>query len=104
MGFLHGVRLVFATSTAGFVPDVSGSHAMGRRVQPAHQRRMPRESVRLAGEFGEDRLGDVCRCRRVATDLPNGGRVDQVQVAAHHFLERRFRPVVRVAPEQFGLF
>ena len=76
MGFLHGVRLVFATSTAGFVPDVSGSHAMGRRVQPAHQRRMPRESVRLAGEFGEDRLGDVCRSCRVATDLPNGGRVD----------------------------
>jgi len=65
---------------------------------------MPHESVRLAGEFGEDRLGDVCRSCRVATDLPNGGRVDQVQVAAHHLLERRFRPVLRVAADQFGLF
>ncbi|MFM7806139.1 MAG: PQQ-binding-like beta-propeller repeat protein [Verrucomicrobiota bacterium] len=83
---------------------IQGSHAMGRRVQPAHQRRVPHESVRLAGEFGEDRLGDVCRSCRVATDLSECRGMDEIQVAAHHFLERRFRPVLRVAAEQFGLF
>lgn len=44
---------------------------------------------RLAGELSEDRLGDVCGSSRVTTDLSNGGRVDQVEVAAHHLRERR---------------
>ena len=64
---------------------------------------MPGKPVRLAGEFGEDTLRDVRRCGGVAADLPEGGGMDDIQVAAHQFRKGRLRPLVRVAAKQFGI-
>lgn len=59
-------------------------------MKPAGENDFFRKGRRFAGEVGEDELGDVLREVRIASGLPNGGGIDEREVASDEFSERGF--------------
>jgi hypothetical protein len=61
-------------------------------------RRFFRQPLRLAGEIGEDGLGDVPgQVRRI--DLPQRGGIDEIRVTGDQFTEGDFVAAFRVITE-----
>src|ERR1051326_4484079 len=80
-----------------------GGHAPDAGVEPAGQGRVAAQRRGLARQFGEDRLGHVLRPAGVAARLPQGRRIDQVNVTPHQLGEGRFGGLVGVTSQQFGV-
>ena len=93
------MRLASAFRSHGF-----GSGEMRAGVEPTGQHLTLRECHRLSGEVGEYRLCHILRQVRVAVNLTQGRRVDEIQISPHQFGEGFFRTLFGVAPEQFGIW
>ncbi len=73
------------------------------RVQPAGDLRPVRQLLGLAGGINQDTLAHVLGEQGVPADLPQGGGIDQASLARHQLGEGRFRPLMDVAAQQFGI-
>ena len=66
-------------------------------VQPATEHHVLRQRPRLGRQRHEHGLGHVLSRLRIPADQPEGGRIDQVEVAADEFPEGGFRAGPRVS-------
>jgi hypothetical protein len=81
---IHGVEFagdLFAELSAGFAADNINGSAAGDLIEPGCEDGIGREAVRLAGQVGEDGLGDFLSELRGA-DLAKRGGEDQIEVSA----------------------
>jgi hypothetical protein len=97
--FVHGVGLLFTDATALLGATYLRGDISRAGVQPTSKRRMTDQSRSLARQIAENRLGRVLSRRNIAIDLPQRGRIDQVNVTLHQRGEVRLGPILRIAAE-----
>ena len=96
---IHNGSLLFARAAAHIGANGLSGDIPRRAMQPTRQHSPVRKLPRLARQRHEHPLGHVLRQVRI-THHPHGGGIDQVNVPAHQFGKRRFRPVLGVVPQK----
>ena len=99
MHFNHFSSLLFA-GTAAYIRahDIAGD-VLGGAVQPARQDGTVNKFARILRQRDECCLGDILREMSVL-DHPQGGGVDQIDVAPHQFGKRALRATFGVIAQQ----
>ena len=101
--FVHGLGFLFMGVPAAFRPHGFGGGEMRAGVKPAGQDRTMRQDRRFAREVGKNCLRHVLRQVRVAVDLSQVGRIDEVQMPPHQLGKGVFGFHLRIAAEQFAV-
>ncbi len=101
-GGVHGIHLggdLFAQLAAGLAADDVNGGAAGDLIKPRGEDGIGRKAAGVAGEVGEDGLGDFLGELRGA-DLAERGGMDEIEVAADDLGEGVFGAVAGIAREQ----
>lgn len=84
---VHGNGGLLASLTATLGADGLRRGEAGVPIEPAAERGDVGRRASLAGQIGEDGLGDILDQVRVAAHQPQRGGIDQVDVALHQLTE-----------------
>jgi len=88
--FIHGIGLLFPRLPPLFCAIGAQRYQARGRVEPAGQRGMLAEALRLPGEFSEDLLRHVLGAMDVAACQSQRGGIDEIHVPPNQFGESGF--------------
>ena len=97
--FVHGGGLLFAGAAAHIGADGFGREVLRRAMQPAGQDGAVRELPGILRQRHKHTLRHVLGQVRIANHAQRGG-IDEVNVPAHQFGKRRFRPAPGVIAQE----
>jgi hypothetical protein len=94
-------KLFLALAAAVFRAHEFAGGEMGAGVEPAGQAFTAGQGSGLAGEVGENTLGDIVREVSVTANLPQSSGIDEIDVPPDELSECYFGPSLDVLAKQF---